>query len=89
MNKKIVAIGISSALAAPMAAHAVKYKLSGQINRAAVYHNDGDRSDIQFVDNISYCTRWRLTVSEDICYGMKVCFNWEWQNSQNSSGAAI
>ncbi len=89
MNKKVLAIAVSSALAAPMAAHAVKYKLSGQINRAAVYQNDGDRSDIQFVDNISSGTRWRLTGSEDIVNGMKVGFNWEWQNSQNPGGAPI
>ena len=89
MNKKVLAVAVSSALAAPMAAHAVKYKLSGQVNRAAVYQNDGDRSDVQFVDNISSGTRWRLTGSEDIGSGNKVGFNWEWQNSQNASGAAI
>jgi predicted porin len=91
MNKRVLAVAVSSALATPMAAHAVKYKLSGQINRAAVYQNDGDRSDIQFVDNISSGTRWRLTGSEDIGSGNKVGFNWEWQNSQNPSngGAPI
>jgi predicted porin len=89
MNKKVLAVAVSSALAAPMAAHAVKYKLSGQINRAAVYANDGDRSDIQFVDNISSGTRWRLTGSEDIGSGNKVGFNWEWQNSQNPGSAPI
>ena len=91
MNKKVLAVAVSSALAAPMAVHAVKYKLSGQINRAAVYQNDGRNSDIQFVDNISSGTRWRLTGSEDMGNGMKVGFNWEWQNSQNpaNGGAAI
>ncbi len=57
MNKKVLAVAVSSALAAPMAAHAVKYKLSGQINRAAVYQNDGNNSDIQFIDNVSSGTR--------------------------------
>ncbi len=75
MNKKLLAVAVSSALAAPMAAHAVKYKLSGQINRAAVYQNDGNRSDVQFIDNVSSGTRWRLTGSEDIGNGMKVGFN--------------
>ena len=91
MNKKLLTVAVSSALAAPMAAHAVKYKLSGQINRAAVYQNDGQASDVQFVDNISSGTRWRLTGSEDIGSGMKVGFNWEWQNSSNpgSGGFAI
>jgi predicted porin len=87
MNKKILAVAVTSALAAPMAAHAVKYKLSGQINRAAVYTDDGQSSDVQFVDNISSGTRWRLTGDEDIGNGMKVGFNWEWQNSSNPSNA--
>jgi predicted porin len=89
MNKKVLAVAVSSALAAPMAAHAVKYKLSGQINRAAVYQDDGQNTDVQFTDNISSGTRWRLTGSEDIGNGMKVGFNWEWQNSQNPGGAPI
>jgi predicted porin len=89
MNKKILAVAVSSALAAPMAAHAVKYKLSGQINRAAVYDDDGQQTDVQFIDNLSSGTRWRLTGSEDIGNGMKVGFNWEWQNSSNAAGAPI
>ena len=89
MNKKVLAVAVSSALATPMAAHAVKYKLSGQVNRAIVAQDDGENSDIQFIDNISSGTRWRMTGSEDIGNGMKVGFNWEWQNSQNPSGAAI
>ncbi len=89
MNKKVLAVAVSSALAAPMAAHAVKYKLSGQINRAAVYQNDGENSDIQFVDNGASGTRWRMTGSEEIGNGMKVGFNWEWQRSSNPGTAAI
>jgi predicted porin len=89
MNKKLLTVAVSSALAAPMAAHAVKYKLSGQINRAAVYQDDGQQSDIQFVDNISSGTRWRLTGSEDMGNGMKVGFNWEWQNSSHPSNSGF
>jgi predicted porin len=54
-----------------------------------VYQNDGTNTDIQFTDNISSGTRWRLTGSEDIGNGMKVGFNWEWQNSQNATGSTI
>jgi predicted porin len=89
MNKKLLTVAVSSALAAPMAAHAVKYKLSGQINRAAVYQDDGQQSDIQFIDNTSSGTRWRLTGSEDMGNGMKVGFNWEWQNSSHNSTQPI
>ena len=89
MNKKILAVAVSSALAAPMAAHAVKYKLSGQVNRAIVYTDDGEGSDVQFIDNGSSGTRWRMKGSEDIGNGMKVGFNWEWQRSSNGGGGAI
>ncbi len=83
MNKKVLAVAVSSALAAPMAAQAVKYKLSGQVNRAMVYQNDGQNADIQFVDNGSSGTRWRMKGSEEIGNGMKVGFNWEWQRQSN------
>jgi len=90
MNKKLIAVAVSSALAAPMAAHAVKYKLSGQVNRAMVFTDDGEGTDVQFVDNGSSGTRWRMKGSEDIGNGMKVGFNWEWQRQSNgSSGNAI
>jgi predicted porin len=89
MNKKLLAVAVSSALAAPMAAHAVKYKLSGQVNRAVVYQSDGQNSDIQFVDNNTSGSRWRMKGSEDIGNGMKVGFNWEWQAQSNKAGGAI
>ena len=85
MNRKLLAVAVSGALAAPMSVQAVKYKLSGQVNRAIVYNDDGAASDVQFVDNISSGTRWRMTGSEEIGNGMKVGFNWEWQNSTNPS----
>lgn len=83
MNKKLLAVAVSSALAVPMAAQAVKYKLSGQVNRAVVYLDDGVGSGVQHVDNISSGTRWRMTGSEDIGNGMQAGFNWEWQSSTN------
>ncbi len=89
MNKKLLTVAISSALAAPMAAQAVNYKLSGQVNRAMVFQGDGENSDIQFIDNVASGSRWRMNGSEDIGNGMKVGFNWEWQNSSNSAGSAI
>ena len=90
MNKKLLTVAVSSALAAPMAAHAVKYKLSGQVNRVMVYQSDGENGDIQFLDNLASGTRWRMNGSEDIGGGMKVGFNWEWQvSSQASPGSAI
>jgi predicted porin len=88
VNKKLVAVAVSGALVAPFTAHAVKYKLSGQVNRAVVFVDDGIGSGTQFVDNTTSGTRWRMVGSEDIGNGMKVGFNWEWQNSSNPSSTA-
>ncbi len=76
MNKKhTLAVTLAGIVAAPMTAQAVKYELSGQINRAIVYNDDGNQTDVQFVDNINSGTRWRMKGSEDIGNGMQVGFN--------------
>ena len=89
MNKKLLTLAVAAALTTPTISHAVKYKLSGQINRAAVALDDGHNSDIQFIDNSSSGTRWRMKGSEDIGGGMKVGFNWEWQAQSNPAGGPI
>jgi predicted porin len=82
-------MAVAAALAAPTVSHAVKYKLSGQINRAMTAMDDGHNSDIQFIDNSSSGTRWRMKGSEDIGNGQKVGFNWEWQAQSNKAGGPI
>ena len=89
MNKKMMTLAVAAALAAPTASHAVKYKLSGQINRAMTVMTDGHNSDVQFIDNSSSGTRWRMKGSEDMGGGNKVGFNWEWQVQSNKAGGPI
>jgi predicted porin len=89
MNKKTLTLALAAAMAAPTASHAVKYKLSGQINRAMTVMTDGHNSDVQFIDNSSSGTRWRMKGSEDIGNGNKVGFNWEWQAQSNPAGGPI
>ena len=89
MNKKMLTMAIAAAMAAPTVSHAVKYKLSGQINRAMTVMDDGHNSDVQFIDNSSSGTRWRMKGSEDIGNGNKVGFNWEWQVQSNQAGGPI
>ena len=89
MNKKMLTMAVAAALAAPTVSHAVKYKLSGQINRAMTVMDDGINSDVQFIDNSSSGTRWRMKGSEDIGNGNKVGFNWEWQAQSNKAGGPI
>ncbi len=88
MNKKLLTVAIAGAMATPMAAQAVKYKLSGQVNRAIVFQDDGDQSDVRNTDAISSGTRWRLRGSEDLGNGMKVGFSYEMQTSSAPSSAA-
>ena len=87
MNKKLLTVAIAGALTAPMAAQAVKYKLSGQVNRAIVFQDDGVQSAVRHVDAISTGTRFRLKGSEDIGNGMKAGFALEsqWRSSTSFS----
>jgi len=89
MNKRLLATAVSCALAAPTAVQAVKYKLSGQINRSVVFMDDGVQSDVRHVDSIESGTRVRLRGSEDLGNGMKVGFYWELQTSSNPSNQAF
>lgn len=89
MNKKTLTLAVAAALATPTMAHAVKYKLSGQINRAMTVLDDGHDSDVQFIDNSSSGTRWRMQGSEDVGNGWKIGFNWEWQVQSNAAGGPI
>ncbi len=88
MNKKLLAIAVSGALAMPMAAHAVEYKASGQVNRAIMYGDDGQGSDVLHVDGDSTGTRFRFNGSEDLGNGMKVGFNFEIEAQSNDSADA-
>ena len=90
MQKKTLAIAIASALAVPMAAQAVNVKLSGQVNRAIMFADDGEASDILHVDNDNSSTRFRFTGSEKIGNGVTAGVVWEVQMESNtSSGVTI
>jgi len=73
MNKKLLAIAISGALAVPMAAQAVSFKVGGHVNRAINFYDDGVASDVRNVDNGTSGSRFRFTGSDDLGVGgMKV-----------------
>lgn len=88
MNKKLLTVAIAGAMTAPMAAHAVKYAISGQVNRAMVFQDDGVQSDVRSVDSISSGTRFRFLGSEDLGNGMKVGMSYEMQTSSNPSSSS-
>ncbi len=85
MNKKVVAAAVASALAMPMAAHAVKYSASGQVNRAIMVADDGVDSDVLHVDGDASSTRFRFTGSEDIGNGLTAGVQLEMQVESNDS----
>jgi len=58
-------------------ANAVDIKISGQINRAALYADDGDTAEWFFVDNDNSSTRFRFTGSENFEQDWKVGIVWE------------
>ena len=81
MEKKLIAVAVSTALGLPMAADAVESSVSGHINRALVvvdqdgYMNDGN---IQHVDGNSSGTRVRFTGSGELDNGLTAGVNLEY-----------
>ena len=85
MNKKALAVAISGALAAPMATQAIDVDLSGEINRAIMWADDGRQSDVFFVDNTAWNSRFRIRGSQDIGRGMMAGFKLEFSAGTNEN----
>jgi hypothetical protein len=91
MLKKKMHIGlIASALIAIVfmaitPANALEFAISGQINRAALYADDGSTASWFFVDNDNSSTRFRFTGANDFERGWEVGIVWEVQFESNSS----
>ncbi len=67
------------------AAQAVDFKISGQINRAVLWGDNGNNDDLKFVDNDNSSTRFRFTGENDFDENWKVGILWEVQMESNSS----
>lgn len=67
------------------AAHALDFKISGQVNRAVLWGDNGNDDDVKFVDNENSSTRFRFTGSNEFDNNWKVGFKWENQMESNSS----
>jgi predicted porin len=73
MDRKLIAVAVSTALGLPMAADAVEFSTSGHINRAVLLVNqDGNANDgvAQHVDNNSSQSRFKFTGSGDLDNGL-------------------
>ena len=93
MDKKALTVAIAGALAAPMAAQAVDFKISGHVNRA-LFVVDKDLADeamngtkAQVADNGGSSTRVRVTGSSEMEGGNRVGIQWEYQAS--GSGVSL
>ncbi len=82
----MVAAALIFTVAAPV--DAVEVNLSGQINRAVLYADDGTDSETFFVDNDNSSTRIRVTGSEEVDGWGTFGFKGEWQFESNSSADA-
>jgi predicted porin len=67
------------------AAQALDFKISGQLNRAMLWGDNGNDDDLKFVDNDNSSTRFRFTGSNQFDENWKVGFKWENQMESNSS----
>lgn len=76
---------MAAALLAVSPANAVDFKISGQINRAAMYVDDGSTAKWFFVDNENSSTRFRFTGSNEFDNSWKVGIVWEVEMQSNSS----
>ena len=72
-----IILTLAAALFISLPAQAVDFKISGQINRAALYADDGDTAKWFFVDNDNSSTRFRFTGSNDFEHDWKVGIVWE------------
>jgi predicted porin len=67
------------------AAKAIDIQVSGQVNRAVLWGDNGNDDDVKFVDNENSSTRFRFTGSNEFDNNWKVGFKWENQMESNSS----
>jgi len=76
---------IAAVMFAVSPANAVDFAISGQINRAALYADDGKTAKWFFVDNDNSSTRFRFTGSNDFDYDLSVGIVWEVEMQSNAS----
>lgn len=88
MNKQLLGTALAAVLAASAAnVHAIEAKLSGQINRALLWADDGTNSEVHNVDNQNSSTRFRFTGAADVNPGLKAGVVFETEYRSNAANA--
>ena len=87
MKKKLLTAVLAAGLTVMGfgSAHAMEVKLSGQINRAIMWADNGVDSELLHVDNDNSSTRFRLKGSQQVTDSLKVGVVWENEFESNSS----
>jgi predicted porin len=67
------------------AAQAVDFKISGQINRAILWGDNGNNDDVKFVDNDNSSTRFRFTGANEFEGAWTAGITWEVEMQSNPS----
>lgn len=83
-----LAIALTTLLILP-SAHALDFKISGQLNRAVLWGDNGNDDDIKFVDNDNSSTRFRFTGSNEFDSNWTVGFKWEVEMQSNPSNDTV
>ncbi len=84
-SKTLIALAVATSMVPVAQAAKVEAKLSGQVNRAITFADNGVNSDALFVDNNASGTRMRFTGNTEMGNGMKAGIHWESQYQDNSS----
>jgi predicted porin len=71
------------------AAQALDFKISGQVNRAVLWGDNGNDDDVKFVDNDNSSTRFRFTGSNKFDDNWTVGFKWENEMQSNDSSDTV
>ena len=83
-----LAIALTALLILP-SAYALDFKISGQLNRAVLWGDNGNNDDVKFVDNDNSSTRFRFTGSNEFDNNWKVGFKWENEMQSNDSSDTV
>ncbi len=85
MNRKLLATAVAGAIA-PMAAQALDVSVSGHVNRAIRFADNGVNSDVQHVDGSASKSRFRFTAEGEVMGGLTAGAHIEYGSANNPGG---
>ena len=86
MNKKLLATAVAGVIA-PMAAQALDISVSGHVNRAIRFADNGVDSDVQNIDGSASKSRFGFTAEGEVMPGITAGAHIEYGSSNNGGGS--